>query len=146
MANTRETRTARILIVDDDEDMPIVAGLALESSGHSVTIAQRGLKGVEAARQSVFDLLIVDLKMPGMSGAATIREIRTFRPDVPVIVITGSLDPGAEGIEEEIVLCLYKPFRAHELRGAVDKVLEQHGRASGSAWKRHTNKENRLER
>ena len=142
MANTRETRTARILIVDDDEDMPIVAGLVLESSGHSVTIAQSGLKGIEAARQSVFDLLIVDLKMPGMSGAATIREIRSFRPDVPIIVMTGSLDPRAEGIETEMRLCLYKPFRVNELRDAVEEVLRNHRRACG--W--HADKENRLDR
>lgn len=146
MANTRETQTARILIVDDDEDMPIVAGLALESRGYSVTIVRSGLKGIEAARQSVFDLLIVDLKMPGMSGAATIKEIRSFRPDVPVIVMTGSLDPRAEGIEQEIELCIYKPFRMNELRGEVEKVLGEHRRASSSAWKRHTDRGNRFEK
>ena len=140
MANTRETRPARILIVDDDEDMPIVAGLALESRGHSVTLVDDGFKAVEAARESVFDLLIADLKMPGLSGADTIREIRSFRPDVPVIVMTGSLDPGAEGIEKEIELCLYKPFRANELRGAVEEVLGQHRQACGL----HNDKENRL--
>ena len=133
MASTGETQPARILVIDDDEDMPIVAGLALESLGYSLTIVQSGLEGVKAARGSVFDLLIVDLKMPGMSGAATIKEIRTFRPDVPVIVMTGSLDPIAESIEPEIRLCLYKPFHVNELRDAVEKILEEQRQAKAEA-------------
>ena len=98
MASAREAQTGRILVVDDDEDMPIVVRLALESAGHSVTLVESDLKGIGATRESAFDLLIVDMKMPGLSGAETIREIRSFRPDVPIIVITGSLDPRSEGI------------------------------------------------
>ena len=123
VGTTREGQTARILVVEDDEDMPIIVRLALESAGHSVTLVGNGVKAIEAAKESVFELLIVDLKMPGLSGAATIREIRAFRPDVPIIVITGSLDPRKGGIEKEMRLCLYKPFRVNELRYAVEKVL-----------------------
>lgn len=125
MATTREIQAGRVLVVDDDEDIPVVVGLALESKGYSVTLVENGLQAIKAARESFFDLLIVDLKMPGLSGAATIKEIRTFRPDVPVIVITGSLDPENEGIQGEIRLCLYKPFRVNELRDAVEKVLRE---------------------
>lgn len=123
VATPGEGQTARILVVEDDEDIPMIVRLALESVGHSVTVVGNGVKAIEAARELVFDLLMVDLKMPGLSGAATIREIRTFRPDVPIIVITGSLDPRTEGIEDEVRLCLYKPFRVSELRDAVEKVL-----------------------
>jgi len=137
MASAGETQIARILVVDDDEDMPIVARAALESRGHSVTLVENGFKAIEVAKESVFDLLIVDLKMPGLSGADTIKEIRTFRPDVPIIVMTGSLDPRDEGIQDEIRLCVYKPFRAHELRDAVEKVLGEQRQVAAEARKRH---------
>ena len=133
MPGTGETQTTRILVIDDDEDMPQVARLALESRGHSVTIVESGLKAIAASRESVFDLLIVDMKMPGLSGADTIREIRAFRPEVPIIVITGSLDPKSEGIEDEIRVCLFKPFRVNELRDAVEKVLGGQRQAAGEA-------------
>ena len=120
---TRETLPARILVVDDDEDMSVIAREGLESVGHSVTLVENGVKAIEVASESVFDLLIVDLKMPGLNGAETIRKIRTFCPDVPIIVVTGSLDPKTEGIDKEMTLCLYKPFRLNQLRGAVEKVL-----------------------
>ena len=130
MAIAREIQPARILVVDDDEDIPVVARLALESRGHSVTLVENGFKAIEVAKESVFDLLIVDMKMPGLSGAETIREIRTFCPDVPVIVVTGSLDPITEGVDKEMRLCLYKPFRVNELREAVERVLEEQRQAT----------------
>ncbi len=145
MASTRETQTARVLVVDDDEDIAVVARLTLESGECSVTLARSGLKAIQAARESVFDLLIVDLKMPGLSGADTIREIRTFRPDVPIIVITGSMDPMEEGIQDEIRLCLYKPFRLHELREAVEKVLGEQRQALDEPRKQRGDGEHRVE-
>jgi len=144
MTSTRESRASRVLVVDDDEDMPVVTRLALESSGCSVTLAENGLKGIEAARESVFDLLIVDMKMPGLSGADTIREIRTFCPEIPIIVITGSMDPTREGIAKEIRLCLYKPFRVNELRAAVEKVLGER-EVADEAWKQRSDGEHRVE-
>jgi len=137
MASARELQPARILVVDDDEDIAVVAGLALESRGHSLTLVENGFKAIEAAKESVFDLLIVDLKMPGVSGADTIREIRTFRPDVPVIVITGSLNPWDEGIGDEVGFCLFKPFRVNELREAVEEVLGGQRQAEAGGRKRH---------
>ena len=145
MASTLETRTTRVLVVDDDEDVPVVVRLALESKGYSVTLVDNGLKGIKAARESVFDLLIVDLKMPGLSGADTIREIKTFRPNVPIIVITGSLDPIEEGIQDEISLCVYKPFRVSELRAAVEKALGEQRQALDEPRKQHSDGEHRVE-
>ena len=129
MAMNRETQTARVLVVDDDEDVPVIARMALESTGHSVTLVESGFEAVEVAKESVFDLLIVDLKMPGLSGADTIREI----PNVPVIMITGSLDPKDEVIKDEMRVCLFKPFRVNELRAAVEKVLGEQRQAAGEA-------------
>jgi CheY-like chemotaxis protein len=127
---------ANILIVDDDIAVQAVMHLLLERDGHQVVVASDGLEGLRTFENGNFDLLIVDLFMPGMDGVETMRHIHQQRPDVPIIVISGrpmpadlSIGPDspATATRRGAISSLRKPFKAPELRAVVAKSLEVAG-------------------
>ena len=78
----------RILVIDDEEAIRKSFVLALEDSEYHVDTAESGEKGVEMALISEYDLVFLDLKMPGLDGVATLRQMRRINEDVPVYIIT----------------------------------------------------------
>ena len=123
-ATTGQTRP-KVLIVDDDDDVREVVSQTLSASRYDVKAFSDGADAIEAARHESFDLAVVDLKMPGTSGATVIKEIKKRQPDLPVVVITGSLDPSQEGLDGMFSRLLHKPFRIEELRKTVEEVLSR---------------------
>jgi DNA-binding NtrC family response regulator len=79
----------KILLVDDEEDFVEMLSLRLEASGQEVTPAYRGTECLDILGQKEMDVVILDLKMPGMDGIETLKEIKTRFPDVEVILMTG---------------------------------------------------------
>ena len=127
---------ANILIVDDDIAVQAVMHLLLERDGHHVVVASDGLEGLRIFETGNFDLLIVDLFMPGMDGVETMRHIHQQRPDVPIIVISGRPMPADLSIGPDsrptaarrgAISSLRKPFKAPDLRAIVAKSLEVAG-------------------
>src|SRR3984893_12843362 len=89
---------AKILIVDDDSAVQATIRILLERAGHSVVAASDGRKGLAIFEAGDFDLLLLDIFMPGMDGLETMRLIHQQRPLIPIIVISGrpiASDPGA---------------------------------------------------
>ena len=80
---------ANILIVDDDPAVQIAIRLMLEQAGHQVTVAGDGRKGPALFETGPFDLLFLDIFMPGMDGLETMRHVRARAPSIPIIVISG---------------------------------------------------------
>jgi CheY-like chemotaxis protein len=80
---------ARILVVDDDAAVQVTVRLLLERAGHSVVTADNGRKGLALCQTSDFDLVFLDIFMPGMDGFETMRMVRQHRPLLPIIVISG---------------------------------------------------------
>jgi len=124
---------ANILIVDDDIAVQAVIRLLLERDGHDVQVASDGLKGLKTFETGDFDLLIVDIFMPGMDGLETMRLVHQQRPDIPIIVISGRPIPQnssagpdflAIAIKLGAINTLQKPFKAPVLRAMVTKCLE----------------------
>jgi CheY-like chemotaxis protein len=124
---------ANILIVDDDAAVQITIRLILERADHHVTVAGDGRKGLALFEGSLFDLLFLDIFMPGMDGLETMRHIRALAPATPIIVISGrSLTPEAYAEPDFLkmatklgaVASLEKPFRADALLAAVDGCLK----------------------
>jgi DNA-binding response OmpR family regulator len=78
----------RILVVDDDEAIRKVFLLALEGTEFQVDTAPSGEKGVEMVKEEKYDLIYLDLKMPGMDGVETLRKLKAMDKEVPVYIIT----------------------------------------------------------
>ena len=123
---------ANILIVDDDPAVQLTIRLLLERAGHHVTVAGDGHKGLALFEGSQFDLLFLDIFMPGMDGLETMRHVRALQPKIPIIVISGrSITPDAYAEPDFLkmatklgaVASLQKPFRADALLAAVDRCL-----------------------
>jgi len=122
---------AKILIVDDDSAVQATIRLLLERAGHSVVVASDGSKGLAIFESGDFDLLFLDIFMPGMDGLETMRLVRQQRPLVPIIVISGNPGGTASGpdflnmaAKLGAVTSLQKPFKPAALLAAVAGCLE----------------------
>jgi CheY-like chemotaxis protein len=124
---------ASILVVDDDIAVQAVMRLLLEQDGHEVSAASNGLKGLKTFETGNFDLLIIDIFMPGMDGLETMRIVHQQQPDLPIIVISGRQIPSGSSGEPDFlamatklgaIRSLQKPFKAPALRALVRSCLE----------------------
>ena len=122
---------AKILIVDDDSAVQATIRLLLERAGHSVVVASDGSKGLAIFESGDFDLLFLDIFMPGMDGLETMRLVHQQRPLVPIIVISGNPGGTASGPDYlnmatklGAVTSLQKPFKPAALLAAVTRCLE----------------------
>ena len=137
----REIQLAKILIVDDDSAVQATIKLLLERAGHSVVAASDGRSGLEIFESGEFDLLFLDIFMPGMDGLETMRRVHQQQPLVPIIVISGRPIPQDSGSAPDFlaiatklgaVSSLQKPFRPAALLAAVANSLEVAKRAPSS--------------
>jgi CheY-like chemotaxis protein len=130
---------AKILIVDDDVAVQATVQILLERAGHSVVAASDGRKGLTVFEAGEFDLLFLDIFMPGMDGLETMRLVHQQQPLVPIIVISGKPFPtvpdGAPdfltmAIKLGAVSSLHKPFKPAALLATVTGCLEAAKRTS----------------
>jgi excisionase family DNA binding protein len=117
-----------ILLIDDDPLVLKSVSKLLKSHGYEVELAASGEEALEKARKSNFNLLIADIRMPGMDGIETIKRIRHLnasarRPAVPEIIITGYIDTNAQKEAAKLGIndYLYKPFSISDFINAVQK-------------------------
>lgn len=117
--------TRSVLIVDDERNMLMVMELALKDAGYRVLSADRAEDALKLIHDPDLDVILSDLKMPGMSGDEFIRHSRQLRPDVPVIVVTafGSIRSAIECIQAGASNYLTKPFEPEELQFSVENAL-----------------------
>jgi len=124
--------TGRILFVDDDRAGREVALFNLRKAGYRVTAASDGQEGLSLFSPEKFDLVVTDVKMPGISGIDLLRKIRPLAPDVPVLVITafGNVETAVEAMKAGAYDFIGKPFNKDQLLHSVDKALERKRLAS----------------
>jgi CheY-like chemotaxis protein len=129
----KEIFVAKILVVDDDPAVQLTIRLVLERAGHSVDVAGDGRKGLAKFEAGDFDLLCLDVFMPGMDGLETMRLIHQRRPRLPIVVISGRPvvpEPGTEpdylamATKLGAVCSLPKPFKPATLLATVAKCLQ----------------------
>jgi CheY-like chemotaxis protein len=130
---------AKILVVDDDIAVQTTIRLLLERAGHSVVVAGDGRKGLAIFETGEFDLLFLDIFMPGMDGLETMRLVHQQQPLIPIIVISGNPITSGSGpdfltmaTKLGAVRSLQKPFKPAALLAAVAGSLEAAQRASSS--------------
>jgi excisionase family DNA binding protein len=115
----------RVLIVDDEASIRDLLSKTLALAEYDVDLAPDGRTALERLRIIPYDLLITDLKMPGVDGLAVIREARRLKTDIPVIIITGfSTEASAiEAVNLGVSGYLTKPFRVPRVLAAASKAL-----------------------
>jgi CheY-like chemotaxis protein len=135
---------ARILLVDDDRAIRATVDLLLTRAGHHVVAAADGREGIAKIEAGSFDLLIVDIFMPGMDGLETIQQVHRRRPQLPVLVISGLIFRSASSPPPDFlsmatklgaVQSLRKPFRPSELMAAVDVCLNGSSEAKRATFR-----------
>jgi DNA-binding NtrC family response regulator len=101
-----------ILIVDDESGIRITLAGILEDEGYNVVVAEDGNKGIAAAKKSNFDIAFIDMKMPGIDGIETFKEIKKISPDIIIFFMTAFLaeDTLNEAARLKTQAILYKPL------------------------------------
>jgi len=121
-----------ILVIDDDHLVRAATKAMLTAKGYDVDVAANGPDGVELANKHKFDVVIVDLFMPGMDGLKVIETIRETDVEVPMIAVSGFMFGGecptmphfdSMAAEAGAGSTLYKPFRPDALVNAVEKAM-----------------------
>jgi len=117
--------TKSILVVDDEPSMRIALSESLESCGYTVELSENGADALEKVQGGNFEVVITDMRMPGMSGMEVLRGIKKFSPRIPVIVITayGTVNTAVEAMKEGAADFIMKPFSVNHLESLVKKVL-----------------------
>ncbi len=119
--------TSLILVVDDRlEDRETFKDL-LEDKGYKVTTAKDGYQAIELVKQGKFNVIFIDVKMPGINGIKTFEEVHKIRPDVPVIMVTGY---SVEELVEEAVnkgayACVYKPLDMDNILKVIEEIKKK---------------------
>jgi len=125
----------RILVADDEADVLDMCAKALSAKGYQVLGARSGLEAIEMARQQQFELLLTDIRMPGMSGLEAYRAMKQFNPDIAGVAITGygAMDMVIEALKLGMDDFLLKPFSLDDLSIAVSNALARKGLEKESA-------------
>lgn len=117
----------KILIVDDEPDMMSIARFRLEKAGYKVISAVNGREALEMTAKEQPDLVLLDLKLPLLSGTDVCLQLRKYDKlkNIPVILFTASTDK----ITDKVMACgaqdyIIKPFNAEELIGKIKKLIE----------------------
>jgi CheY-like chemotaxis protein len=112
---------ARVLVADDNRQFVEMLCATLHDAGYDVASASSGLAVAHLVEREDFDLLILDVLMPGMSGDAVAALLRNAKPQQPVLLMTG--DSGGDFVTTEEFAVLRKPFTEQQLLEAVRGAL-----------------------
>ena len=119
----------RILVIDDDEAIRKSFLLALEDTTYVVDAAESGEKALEVAHDNKYGLIFLDLKMPGLDGVQTLRELRRIDNDVPIYIITAFYQEFLQKLkraeEDSISFDVFqKPFSSEQIVLVTVSILE----------------------
>jgi len=118
----------KVLVVDDDADLRLSVSSALSESHYAVDQARDGEEGVNRIRAGKYDLVLLDVNMPRMSGMEAIKEIKSHDPSIIVIMLTAfsNVRDAVEATKQGAYNYLEKPIKAENLVYLVDKALKAH--------------------
>ena len=118
--------TPKILVVDDQRGMRLTLSGVIEDRGYDVTGVEDGYQAIDAARKTTFDVIFMDIKMPGINGVQTFREIKKISPSSVVVMMTGFAveDLVKEALAEGAFSVVYKPFDMDHVISLVESVLK----------------------
>lgn len=122
-----ETMPERILIVEDEPDMLLLLKTIITNkTAHEVVTTNNPFEALDLVKGGGFDLVITDLKMPGLDGIKVLESIRQFDKDIPVIFITayGTIEAATEAMQKDAFDFITKPFRKEHILFTIEKALK----------------------
>ncbi len=122
------THQARILVVDDEAEVRLLLAREISDRGHEVVASVDGAQAMEEMGRGKFDVVLTDIRMPGMDGMALTKWIKRTRPDTNVIVMTGyaSIDSAAIAVRLGAFDHLLKPFGDMDLvTSSIDQAIHK---------------------
>jgi len=116
-----------VMIVDDEPDFVEMLSLRLTDQGHRVRSAGNGQEALEALKEEEPEVIVLDIKMPGMDGIETLKTIRARHPLVEIILLTGhgSIDTAVEGLKSGAFDYLLKPAKFEELLAKLEAARDR---------------------
>ncbi len=122
-----DTMVRRILVIDDEIFIRDLLRDFFSKLNFVVVTAADGNAGIAEYRQSTFDVVLIDLKMPGKSGIETLRELHQIQASTPMIVMTGypTIDSSIAALRLGASDYIIKPFKLQELKEVVDRVIKE---------------------
>jgi signal transduction histidine kinase/CheY-like chemotaxis protein len=129
----------RVLVADDESIVVSLIRDTLEDEGHQVFTANDGTSALDLIRQHPFDLIVTDIRMPGMNGIELVKAARELQPELAVIFITGyaDLNSAKDAIQQGAFDYIMKPFELTEIRTAVHKALQKKDEVSAKSSESH---------
>lgn len=126
---------AKVLVIDDEGGIRNLLDTLLDRKGYDVILADSGQKGLEVFRRARPDVVVLDLKMPGMDGLTVLQQIRHLNPTQPVVILTGAGTPESERQVRELGVTEYveKQFSLHLLGDALKRILNNSGLSDGGS-------------
>jgi len=126
MSDEKEKQGRRIVVVDDEKDMRAFLEILLRRNGYSVMSFPDAGRALEYCRSNPFDLVITDMRMPGMDGVGLLKELKVIDEDAPVIMITAyaSVDTAIEAMKAGAYDYFTKPFNIEEIKLNIAKALK----------------------
>jgi DNA-binding NtrC family response regulator len=127
IAVNRDEQGLRLLLVDDEEHFLVSASKVFQRRGITVLTADRGTRALEILAEHPVDVVILDVKMPGLGGIETLERMHANYPELKVILLTGhaTMESAADGMRLGAAGYLVKPVDLHEL---LDKAIQACGR------------------
>jgi PAS domain S-box-containing protein len=117
----------KILMIDDEEDIRRVLAMSLRSDGYDVATAENGHQGVEVFKQERPQIVLTDIRMPGMDGLEVLKQIKKLTHDAEVIIITGhgDIDSAVEALQHGASDFIHKPVKNEALSIALKRAEEK---------------------
>jgi len=117
-----------ILIVDDEKNYLVVLEALLSPEGYEIVTSEKAQEALRVIQEADVDLVLTDMKMPGMSGMELLEEAKKIKPEVPVIMMTayGTIEMAVEAMKKHAYDYITKPFRNEELKLTIRKALDNY--------------------
>lgn len=114
-----------ILIVDDQQGIRLLLSEVFKREGYHTVLASNGIEALRLADEAEPDLVLLDMKIPGMNGIEILKRLKAEQPDLPIMMMTayGELDLIEQSVALGAVRYFTKPFNIFEVRTAVSKLL-----------------------